>query len=475
MVMIATPASAPELCVPPHSIEAEQAVIGGLLLSPTAFDRIDFLRPGQFYADQHRAIARVLWRMIEDGRAVDPLLLIERLRAAGELERAGDAAYIRSLAINTPSAANIRRYAEIVRDKAMLRELQATATDIYDKAATPGADAQALQEEAESRLFAARTARGGGDMETLGDALTRAVERVDRLYSSGGGIAGIETGLIDLDHMTGGLESGDLIVIGARPSMGKTALALGILEHVASKAGPCALFSMEMSSEQIGLREIAANARVSMHNLRTGRVQGDDWTRIGEAIGKLSNLPLMIDDRPGVTLGYIRARLRRLCRKHGSPRLIAVDYMTLMNGQGESRDERVGGIAKGLKEIAKEFSAPVIALAQLNRNLEMRTDRRPTMADLRESGEIEQAADLIILLYRDQVYFPESEYKGIAELHIAKQRNGPTGTIYTTFLDAAMRFTNLAGALPSIPMRSRPRAAGVVTAPDFKRAAAGDA
>jgi replicative DNA helicase len=464
---------APDLLLPPQSIESEQAVIGGLLLAPHALDRIEFLEIRHFHLDQHRTLYACVKAMVEDGRQVDILLVCEALKASGDLERVGGQAYIASLALNTPSAANIRRYAEIVRDKAILRELQAAAMDIYGKAAQPGADAQALQEEAESLLFAARTARGGGEMETLGDALTRAVERVDRIQTSGG-IAGISTGLIDLDQMTGGFERGDLIVIGARPSMGKTALAMGMLEYVAHQAGPCALFSMEMSSEQIGLREIAANAGISMHDLRTGRVRDDDWSSIVDALGKLSRLPLLIDDRPGVTLGYIRARLRRLCRKHGALNLIVVDYMTLMNGSGESRDERVGGIAKGLKEIAKEFSAPVLALAQLNRNLELRTDKRPTMADLRESGEIEQAADVIILLYRDQVYFPESEFKGIAELHIAKQRNGPTGTIHATFLDSAMRFGNFAGPLPTMRTKSRTRAVGTVTAPDFKQRASGD-
>lgn len=460
---------------PPHSIESEQAVIGGLLLSPAAFPRVDFLRPEQFYADKHRAIAGALWPMFEDGRSVDTLLLTERLRTTGDLERAGGAAYIGDLVLNVLSAANIGRYAEIVRDKAVLRDLQATAMEIYDRAAQPDADAQALQEEAEQRLFAARTARGTGDMETLEDALTRAVERTDRLHTSGG-IAGVETGLVDLDRMTGGLEAGDLSVIGARPSMGKTALALGIVENVARQAGSAVLFSMEMSTEQIGMRTIAANARgVSMHELRTGRVKEEGWSSIVEAIGRLSDLPVFIDDRPAASIGYIRARCRRLSRKCGSLSLIVVDYLTLMSGTGDSRDERVGGLAKGLKEIAKEFNVPVIALAQLNRNLEMRPDKRPTMADLRESGEIEQAADVIILLYRDQEYNPESEWKGIAELHVAKQRNGPTGTVYATFLETQMRFTNFAGPLPATPTRSRPRTIGTVTAPDFKQRATGDA
>lgn len=461
----------------PRAERSEQALIGALLLWPDAYDKVvDVVRDSDFFTERHRLTFRAIANMIEAGRPVDPVLVIEDLGRRGELDRAGGRAYLGSLAVEALSPATARGHAETVRNKARLRQALAAAHSIQEMVAA-GKEPEEVLEAAEQALYELREGERRDEMQDMASILTGAIEHIDRMYAmEGEKLAGVPSGLIDLDHMIGGFEGGDLIVVGARPSMGKTALALGFGEHVARRQkGAVAVFSLEMSGLQLGLRHISANANIGMHELRTGSIQEDDWRGIVSAAERLRDLPVYIDDRSGVSVGYIRSRCRRLHRRAGGLSLVIVDYLTLMDGPGDSRDERVGAIAKGLKQIAKELRVPVIALAQLNRSCEQRTDKRPVMADLRESGEIEQAADVVMFVYREEVYDKETRvYKGVAELIVGKQRNGPTGIVYTTFLGKTMRFVNIAPdwTPPALePKQSRSRAADFS---DYKTRAAGD-
>ncbi len=445
------------LRLPPQSIEAEQSVLGGLLLDNAAWDRVsDIVGENEFYRADHRLIFQHIILLIENGKPADVLTVAESLERSAKLEDAGGQAYLGSLALNTPSAANIRRYAEIVRERAIMRQLAAAGTEIADSAYNPaGRDAAAMIDEAESKIFqiaevGAKAKQGFVKIDPL---LTETVERIDMLYSreNKDDVIGLATGYVDLDRMTSGLQPGELIIIAARPSMGKTALAMNIVEHVTlNLKKTAAVFSMEMSGTQLALRMIGSVGRVDQHKLRSGTFEESEWPKLVDAVGKLNDANIHIDDTAGLNTLEVRTRARRLHRETGGLNLIVVDYLQLMSGSASGREENrateVAEISRGLKSLAKELKVPVVALSQLNRSVESRVDKRPMMSDLRESGAIEQDADLIMFIYRDEVYNPTNEAsKGKAEVIVAKQRNGPTGPVTLTFLGKHTRFENYAG------------------------------
>ncbi len=440
------------LRVPPHSIEAEQAVIGGLLLDNGAFDKIaDIVREDDFYRYEHRLIWQQVQRLIDRNHPADVVTVWEALQNAGKAEEiAGGLVYLNSLAQETPSAANIRRYGEIVRDRALLRRLISTADDIAGAALNPdGRDTRQLLDEAEARILAISEdrSRGSGGFQGLTPLLTQVVERIDELYSRNdpSGITGLATGFVDLDEMTSGLQPGDLVIVAGRPSMGKTAFSLNIGEHVAvNLQWPVAVFSMEMGATQLAQRMLCSVGRLNQQRLRTGRLHDDDWPRLTMAIEKMQDAQLFIDETPALSPLELRSRARRLARQCSKLGLVIVDYLQLMSStsSGENRATEISEISRSLKALAKELNCPVIALSQLNRSLEQRPNKRPVMSDLRESGAIEQDADVILFIYRDEVYNPDSPDKGTAEIIIGKQRNGPIGTVRLTFVGEHTRFEN---------------------------------
>lgn len=443
--------------VPPQSVEAEQSVLGGLLLDNTAWDRIsDIVSETDFYRADHRLIFQHIMLLIENNRPADVLTVAENLERSAKLEEAGGQAYLGSLSMNTPSAANIRRYAEIVRERAIMRQLAQAGTEIADAAYNPaGREAKDLIDEAEAKVFhiAEAGAKSRQGFVKIDPLLTETVERIDMLYSreNKDDVIGLATGYVDLDRMTSGLQQGELVVIAARPSMGKTALAMNIVEHVAlNLKKAAAVFSMEMSGSQLTLRMIGSVGRVDQHKLRSGTFEESEWPKLVDAVGKLNDSQIHIDDTAGLNALEVRSRARRLHRQCGGLSLIVVDYLQLMSGTSSGREENrateVAEISRSLKSLAKELKVPVIALSQLNRSVESRQDKRPMMSDLRESGAIEQDADLILFIYRDEVYNPTNEAsKGKAEIIVAKQRNGPTGPVTLTFLGRHTRFENYAG------------------------------
>ncbi|MDD3432638.1 MULTISPECIES: replicative DNA helicase [Tepidiphilus] len=446
-----TPSSAFKL--PPHSLEAEQALLGGLLLDNTAWERVaDLVGPDDFYRDEHKRIFRHVSRLLEQGRPADVVTVHESLEKSGEAEAAGGLAYLAELANQTPSAANARRYGEIIRERAILRKLIAVADEIAASALSPmGRDAKSLLDEAESKIFeiAEAGARSITGFIPIGQALKLVVDRVQELYDreDPSEVTGIPTGYIDLDEKTSGLQPSDLIILAGRPAMGKTTLALNIAEHVAlHQRLPVAVFSMEMPSTQLATRFLASLGRIDMQNLRRGRLSDDDWQRLTAAMGKLYEAPIFIDETPALNPIDLRARARRLARQCGKLGLIVVDYLQLMTGTRESdnRATELSEISRSVKSLAKELNVPIIALSQLNRSLEQRPNKRPVMSDLRESGAIEQDADIIMFIYRDEVYNPDTPDKGVAEIIIAKHRNGPTGTIRLSFFGEHTRFESFA-------------------------------
>ncbi|MBW7900259.1 MAG: replicative DNA helicase [Rhodocyclaceae bacterium] len=443
------------LRVPPHSIEAEQSVLGGLLLDNSAYDRIsDRVSEGDFYRDEHRRIFRAIQRLQERGKPADVVTVAEALDSAGETEHTGGLAYLGELAQNTPSAANIARYAEIVRDRAVLRQLVTVGDEIAASALNPlGREPKDILDEAEAKVFAIAEsgARHQSGFQHINPLLTQVVERIQELHDrdNASDITGIPTGYSDLDKMTSGLQPGDLVIVAGRPSMGKTSLALNMAEYVAIDYGaPVAVFSMEMGGAQLAMRMLASVGRLDQHRVRTGRLNDDEWSRLSYALGKIHEKAIYIDETPALNPIDLRARARRLHRQCGKLGLIVIDYLQLMSGssssQSENRATEISEISRSLKGIAKELECPVIALSQLNRSLEQRPNKRPVMSDLRESGAIEQDADVIMFIYRDQVYNPDSPDKGTAEIIIGKQRNGPIGTVRLAFLGEYTRFENFA-------------------------------
>ena len=442
------------LRIPPHSVEAEQSVLGGLLLDNAAFDKIaDRVGEDDFYRGEHRRIYRQIRSLLERGKPVDAVTVAESLDLAGEGDETGGLAYLGELAANTPSAANIVRYAEIVRERAILRQLVTVGDEIADSALNPlGRDPKQLLDEAEARVF--KIAEGGfrhlTGFQHINPLLTQVVERIQELHDrdNPSDITGIPSGYHDLDARTSGLQSGDLLVIAGRPSMGKTSLALNIAEHVALEVGlPVAVFSMEMGGAQLAMRMLSSVGRLDAHRVRTGRLDDDEWSRLSFALGKMHEAPLYIDETAALNPIDLRARARRLSRQCGKLGLIVIDYLQLMSsasGSSENRATEISEISRSLKSLAKELDVPVIALSQLNRSLEQRPNKRPVMSDLRESGAIEQDADVILFIYRDEVYHPDSPDKGSAEVIIGKQRNGPIGTVRLAFLGEYTRFENFA-------------------------------
>lgn len=441
------------LKLPPHSVEAEQSVLGGLLLENEALDKIaDILASGDFYRHDHKLIFEHIAKLIEHNRPADIVTVAESLDNAAELSAVGGLAYLGALAQNTPSAANIRRYAEIVRERAIMRKLVEVGSGIAESAYNPqGRDAQQLLDEAESRIFkiaegGKRSSEGFLDIKVL---LPQVADRIDQLFQrdNQSEVTGIPTGYTDLDSMTSGLQPGDLVIVAGRPSMGKTAFSLNIAENVALDTGlPVAVFSMEMGATQLATRMIGSVGRLDQHRMRTGRLEDEDWVRLTTALGRLNEAPIFIDEGAGLSSFDVRARARRLHRQTGKLGLIVIDYIQLMSGaagrQSENRATEISEISRSLKSLAKELDVPVVALSQLNRSLEQRPDKRPVMSDLRESGAIEQDADLILFIYRDQVYNPDSPDKGTAEIIVAKQRNGPIGRVRLTFIGEHTRFEN---------------------------------
>ena len=439
------------LKIPPHSIQAEQSVLGGLMLDNQTWDKVaDKIAENDFYRRDHRLIFRSIAQLADKQDPFDVITLSETLEATGELQDAGGLAYLGTLVKETPTAANIEAYANIVRDRSVLRQLIHVGTDISDSAFnTEGRETAELLEQAERRVFeiAEQRQRGQGGFTPIKSLLARAVDKIETLYEQEGNITGASTGFTDLDEKTSGLQPSDLIIVAGRPSMGKTTIAMNMAENVALKSGkPVAVFSMEMPGEALAMRMMSSLGRIDQHKVRTGKLDDEDWPRLTSAINLLAQTKMFIDDTPALTPTEVRARARRLTREHGQLGLIVLDYLQLMQSpsSGENRVQQISDISRGLKALAKELNVPVIALSQLNRNLEQRPNKRPVMSDLRESGAIEQDADLIIFVYRDEVYNEDSPDKGIAEIIIGKQRNGPLGTVRLTFLGQFTRFENFA-------------------------------
>jgi len=442
--------SVEDLKVPPHSIEAEQAVLGGLMLENGAWDQIaDRVGEEDFYRHDHRLIFRAIADLAERSSPFDVVTLSEWFQSRGELETVGGLAYLGTLAKDTPSAANIRAYADIVRERAILRRMIEVGTAIADSGYNAdGRDSKELLDDAERRVFeiAERGARAQQGFRSIKSLLKNTVEHIDSLFERDDPITGLPTGYSDFDEMTSGLQDGDLVIVAGRPSMGKTTFSMNIAEYAAIKRKtPVAIFSMEMPGEQLAMRMLSSMGRINQQRLRTGRLEEEDWPRLTSAVSMFTEVPLFIDDSPALSPTEIRARARRLMREHGELGLIVIDYLQLMQAgsrAGENRATEISEISRGLKALAKELSVPVIALSQLNRSLEQRPNKRPVMSDLRESGAIEQDADVIVFIYRDEVYNPESPDKGTAEIIIGKQRNGPIGTVRLTFLGQYTKFEN---------------------------------
>jgi len=441
------------LKLPPHSLEGEQSVLGGLLLDNEAADKVgDVITDADFYSDAHRLVYSHIVALVADSKPADVVTVSESLASVQKLDYIGGLAYLGALVENVPTAANIRHYAQIVRDRSILRQLAATAGDIADSAYNPlGRGAKEILDNAEAKILhiAEQGERGTRQYEEIGKLLGEVVERIETLYNRDdpSAVTGVPTGFADLDEKTSGLQPGDLVIIAGRPSMGKTALALNITEHVALNTKmPVAVFSMEMGASQLALRMIGSVGRLDQHKLRTGRLVQEDWDKLSAALGRLNDAPILIDETPALNAIEVRSRARRLAKTYGKLGLVVVDYLQLMQAstQGENRATEISEISRAMKSLAKELKVPVVALSQLNRSLEQRPNKRPVMSDLRESGAIEQDADVILFIYRDEVYNPDSQDKGTAEIIIGKQRNGPIGTVRLTFLGEHTRFENSA-------------------------------
>ncbi|MBD9426886.1 MULTISPECIES: replicative DNA helicase [unclassified Pseudomonas] len=442
------------LKVPPHSIEAEQAVLGGLMLDNNAWERVsDAVSDGDFYRHDHRLIFRAVVTLAERNSPFDVVTLSEQLDKEGHLSQVGGLAYLGELAKNTPSVANIKAYAQIIRERATLRQLIGISNDIADMAYAPqGKSAVEVLDEAERQIFQIAEARpkAGGPVG-INEILVKTIDRIDELFNTNEGLTGISTGFTDLDGMTSGLQPADLVIVAGRPSMGKTTFAMNLVENAVLRSDKVILvFSLEMPSDSIVMRMLSSLGRIDQTKVRSGKLDDDDWPRLTSAVNLLNERKLFIDDTAGISPTEMRARARRLAREHGDIGMIMVDYLQLMRIPGSSGDNRtneISEISRSLKALAKEFNCPVIALSQLNRSLEQRPNKRPVNSDLRESGAIEQDADIIMFVYRDEVYHPETEYKGVAEIIIGKQRNGPIGTCRLAFIGKYTRFDNLAPGL----------------------------
>ena len=455
-VMPRQPGSDPQveaLKIPPHSIEAEQSTLGGLLLDNHAWDKIgDLLREEDFYRADHRLIWKHISRLIERGKPADVITVFESLDADKRAEEAGGLAYLNALAQNTPSAANIRGYAQIVRDRSILRRLLGSTDEIAESVYNRrGREVREILDSAESAVFkiAEDGARGRQGFIEMASLVVQVRDRVQELHDlNSPDVTGLATGFTDLDQKTSGFQPGDLIIVAGRPSMGKTAFSLNIAENVALEGGIVGVFSMEMGGTQLAMRMLGSIGRIDLHKLRTGKLNDAEFSKFATALERLQEVKLHVDETPALMALELRARARRLHRLYGKLDLIVIDYLQLMSGSSnaasENRATEISEISRSLKALAKELQVPVVALSQLNRSLESRTDKRPMMSDLRESGAIEQDADVILFIYRDEVYNPDSQDKGTAEIIIGKQRNGPIGRVQLAFLGEYTKFENLA-------------------------------
>ena len=448
-----------QLRVPPHSHEAESSVLGGLLLDNGAWDRVgDVLVDADFYRFEHRLVYGAIGKLVAESKPADVITVHEELQRQGKGDEVGGLAYLNSLAQYVPSASNIRRYAEIVRERSILRQLVSASDDIATSAFnTQGRPVAKILDDAEGKIFkigeqSSRMKQGFQAMDSL---VVQLLDRVQEMADNPNDVTGVPTGFVDLDRMTAGLQAGDLVVLAARPSMGKTAFAINIAEHVAlHEQLPVAVFSMEMGASQLAVRIVGSIGRIDQGHLRTGKLTDEEWPRLTEAIERLRNVSLHIDETPGLTPAELRANARRLARQCGKLGLIVVDYLQLCRGgrgRYDVREQEISEVSRGLKAIAKELQLPVLALSQLNRGVDSRADHRPQLSDLRESGAIEQDADVIMFIYREERYMTDDEKKkaveGQSEVIIGKQRNGPTGTVHLTFVGKHTRFENPAGEL----------------------------
>ncbi|MFF2287353.1 MULTISPECIES: replicative DNA helicase [Peribacillus] len=433
--------------IPPQNIEAEQAVLGAIFLEPSSLTvTSEVLIPEDFYRSSHQKIFNVMLKLNDEGKAVDLITVTEELAATKNLEEVGGVSYLSELAGSVPTAANIEYYARIVEEKSLLRRLIRTATNIAQEGYSREDEVEELLGEAEKTIMEVAQRKNSGAFQNIKDVLVSTYDNIEVLTTRTGDVTGIPTGFAELDRMTAGFQRNDLIIVGARPSVGKTAFALNIAQNVATKTEEnVAIFSLEMGAEQLVMRMLCAEGNINAQNLRTGSLTDEDWRKLTMAMGSLSNAGIYIDDTPGVRIGEIRSKCRRLKQEHGLG-MILIDYLQLIQGDGRSGDNRqqeVSEISRSLKALARELKVPVIALSQLSRGVEQRQDKRPMMSDIRESGSIEQDADIVAFLYRDDYYDKESENKNIIEIIIAKQRNGPVGTVSLAFVKEYNKFVNL--------------------------------
>ena len=433
--------------LPPQNIEAEQAVLGAIFLEPSSLTvASEILIPEDFYRASHQKIFNAMLKLSDEGKVVDLVTVTEDLAAAKLIEDTGGVSYLSELAGSVPTAANIEYYARIVEEKSLLRRLIRTATEIASDGYSREDEVEALLSEAEKNILAVAQRKNAGSFHNIKDVLVRTYDNIEEMHNRVGDITGISTGFAELDRMTAGFQRNDLIIVGARPSVGKTAFALNIAANVATKTSEnVAIFSLEMGAEQLVMRMLCSEGNIDAQRLRTGSLTDDDWGKLTMAMGSLSNSGIFIDDTPGVRISDIRSKCRRLQQEHGLG-MILIDYLQLILGSGrsgENRQQEVSEISRSLKQLARELKVPVIALSQLSRGVEQRQDKRPMMSDIRESGSIEQDADIVAFLYRDDYYDKESENKNIIEIIIAKQRNGPTGTVALAFVKEYNKFVNL--------------------------------
>jgi len=432
--------------VPPHNIEAEQAVLGCMLLDSDVIPTVtELIRSSDFYREDHREICEAIIDIVEKAGPVDIITVAEQLQQRGTLEKVGGIDYLASITSAVPTTANARHYAKIVEEKSLLRKLIKASQEIAGMSYEGAEEAEFVLDKAEKTIFDIIERRSTQGFTHIKDVLLETFNRLEELYNSKSPITGVPTGFTDLDMKTAGLQNSDLILIAARPGMGKTAMALNIAQYAAvQKHVPVALFNLEMSKDQLVNRMLCSEVMVDSHKMRTGKLDDEDWKKIAKALGPLSEAPIYIDDTPGLTVMDIRAKCRRLKleKKLG---LVVIDYLQLMRGRGksENRQQEVSEISRSLKILAKELNVPVVTMSQLSRGPESRTDHRPMLSDLRESGAIEQDADIVMFLYRDDYYNPDSEKKNIAEVIIAKHRNGSTGTVYLKWFDKYTKFANL--------------------------------
>ncbi|NLG83434.1 MAG: replicative DNA helicase [Firmicutes bacterium] len=433
--------------IPPQNIEAERSTLGSMLLEREAvFKAQEILRAEDFYREAHRIIWNTITALVDRGEPVDLVTVTEYLRSRGQLEQIGGTGYLTGLVNSVPTAANVEYYARIVEEKSILRSVITAATEIAAAGYDETRDALSVLDEAEQRIFAIAQRRKNQGVTPLRSVLIPAFERIEKMHESKGGITGVPTGFPDFDRLTAGLQPSDLIILAARPSIGKTTFALNIAQRASIDYRiPVVVFSLEMSKEQLALKLLCAEAGVDMQRLRSGRLSEDDWPRLSRALGVLSEANMFIDDTPNLTAMEVRAKARRIKAEHGLG-LIVIDYLQLMQGRGrvENRQQEVSEISRSLKALARELSVPVLALSQLSRAVEQRTSKVPTLADLRESGSLEQDADIVAFLYREDYYNPETEMPNVTELIIAKHRNGPLGRVRFYFRKECSTFESLA-------------------------------